>query len=328
MLGLMRIPGYARVLCVLSLILLSSCQPQPPGSFSGYVEGEYVYVSAPSGGHLLRLLVNRGDAVTNQQSLFELDPQPESSGVQAATARLAQAEADLANRRKPLRESELRALETELERLSALRNLASNNLSRRLTAATQNSGAFSPEQLDEATSALAELEARMARSQAELDTARLGSRPDEIQLAQKMVEMRRHELEQANWALKQKQALAPADGRIEDTLYREGEWVPPNAPVLYLLPPENRIVRFFVSETQLHEFNVGTPVLISWDGAKLPAKGTVRFIASQAEYTPPVIYSRQTRSQLVFLLEAAFNPDQPDLPAVGQPVDVTPTIRP
>ncbi len=328
MLHPMRMQGYARTLFILALVQLSSCQPPPQDRFPGYVEGDYVYVSAPSGGHLLELLAHRGSTVTNQQLLFILDPQPESAAAAAAKARLAQAESDLANRQKPLREPELRALEAELQRLTVLRELASNNLTRRLNASRQNPGTFSPEQMDEASSSLAELDTRIARGEAELQTARLGSRTDEIQVARNMVAMRQHELDQARWSLEQKQALSPANGLVQDTLYREGEWVPPNAPVLYLLPPENRLVRFFVRETQLHLFKVGTHVRISWDGATHPEEATVQFISSQAEFTPPVIYSRETRTQLVFLLEASFTPNASSLPAVGQPVDVAITPVP
>ena len=45
------------------------------------------------------------------------------------------------------------------------------------------------------------------------------------------------------------------------------------------------------------------------------------FIAKQSEFTPPVIYSVEERSKLVFLVEAL--PEKPGALRVGQPVDVS-----
>jgi HlyD family secretion protein len=109
---------------------------------------------------------------------------------------------------------------------------------------------------------------------------------------------------------------------VQDTLYRAGEWVATGNPVVELLPPANIKVRFFVPQAALPRIKPGQTVSVTFDGGPHAYSATVNFISTQAEFTPPVIYSRENRSKLVFMIEAKFSPaDAADL-RPGQPVDV------
>jgi HlyD family secretion protein len=105
-------------------------------------------------------------------------------------------------------------------------------------------------------------------------------------------------------------------------MYREGEWVPAGSPVLRMLPPENVKVRFFVPQTLVGALAIGQNVVLHCDGctANVPAK--ITFISPEAEYTPPIIYSNETRSKLVFMIEARPAPDKAVGLHPGQPVEV------
>jgi HlyD family secretion protein len=109
---------------------------------------------------------------------------------------------------------------------------------------------------------------------------------------------------------------------VFDTLYREGEWIAAGRPVVVLLPPQNVKLRVFVPQARLGSLHVGDPVRIFVDGAKDAVTGKVSFISPRAEYTPPVIYSRDERSKFVFLVEATFENAAAALLHPGQPVDV------
>ncbi len=128
-------------------------------------------------------------------------------------------------------------------------------------------------------------------------------------------------LEWARTRLARRRALSPADGTIQEVYYRPGETVQPGRPVIALLPPPNLKLRFFASEALLPEIKYGETVAVSCDGCEKGLTATVSFIAKSAEYTPPVIYSRDERAKLVFLIEA--RPAQPEKFRVGQPVTVT-----
>lgn len=127
---------------------------------------------------------------------------------------------------------------------------------------------------------------------------------------------------QARWQLAQKSIVAPAAGSVQDIYYRVGEWAPAGAPVVSLLPPQNRKLRFFVAETELGRLRPGASIRAHCDGCAAPISAQINFIATEAEFTPPVLYGRDQRARLVYRVEA--QPDAASAPRLhpGQPVDI------
>lgn len=121
--------------------------------------------------------------------------------------------------------------------------------------------------------------------------------------------------------LARRSAYSPADGTVHQIYYRPGENVQPGRPVIALLPPANLKIRFFAPEAKLPKLKIGDSVTVTCDGCDKDLKATISFIARSAEYTPPVIYSLEERSKLVYLIEA--RPAQPEKLRVGQPVSVS-----
>jgi HlyD family secretion protein len=120
--------------------------------------------------------------------------------------------------------------------------------------------------------------------------------------------------------LTRRSAFAPVSGSIQQIYFREGEMVPGQRPVLSIMPPGNMKVRFFVGETDLPKFALGDDVRVSCDNCAGDLTAKIYFIATMAEYTPPVIYSLDERNKLVYLIQA--RPNKPDSLRVGQPVSV------
>jgi HlyD family secretion protein len=132
----------------------------------------------------------------------------------------------------------------------------------------------------------------------------------------------RRRLDQTDWSFDQKKQSAPQAGLVYDTLFRQGEWVAAGKPVVVLLPPQNIKVRAFVPETRLGSIHYGETAQVTVDGVRSPFGGKVSYISPRAEYTPPVIYSRETRAKLVFMVELIFDPQAAANLHPGQPVDV------
>jgi len=144
---------------------------------------------------------------------------------------------------------------------------------------------------------------------------------DAIQ-AQREAEAR---LNSAKTRLARRKVVSPATGTIQQIYFRPGEMVAAGRPVVALLPPGNVKIRFFVPEAILPTIALGDTVRVRCDGCASDVDARVSFISRTAEYTPPVIYSLEERSKLVYLIEA--RPQQPESLRVGQPVTVLLTSR-
>jgi len=120
--------------------------------------------------------------------------------------------------------------------------------------------------------------------------------------------------------LSRRRGFAPVAGTIQRIYFREGEMTPAQRPVLSIMPPGNMKIRFFVPEPDLPKLKIGQDVRITCDNCAPDLVAKIYFIATQAEYTPPVIYSLEERNKLVFLIQA--RPNRPDRLRVGQPVTV------
>ena len=286
----------------------------------GYVEGEFVYVASPLAGILEKLYVQRGDQVSAGDRLFDLDNTPEKAARDEAQRRLAQAQANLQDAIKARRPSEIESIEAQLKQARAALEYSEIEFERQKK--LLESGAVSNQAYDRARSTRDQDKERVAQLEADLETANLGSRTDQIKAAEENVRAQEATLARAEWDLSQKRQSAPQAGVIFDTLFREGEWVAAGRPVVALLPPENIKVRAFVPETQIGSIHYGETVRVTVDGVKEPFIGKVTFISPRAEFTPPVIYSREARSKLVFMIEARFDPTVSKNLHPGQPVDV------
>jgi HlyD family secretion protein len=319
-----RMPTYARWTRLLAvgaaLALLAGCGDSTAPGFPGYVEGEYVRVAAPLAGSLARLSVQRGDQIALGAPLFALESEEERAARAQAEARVRQSEATLADLEKAKRPPEIAAAQAQLAQAQATLKQAEADLVRtRMLVADKF---LSPQKLDEAVATRDAATARVAELRAQVSVANMPARVDAIEAARADVKAAGNALAQAQWRLDQKTQNAPVAALVADTLYRQGEWVAAGAPVVSLLPPENVKLRFFVPETTLSSIRRGQRVSARCDGCASPIVARVTFIAPQAEYTPPVIYSRENRSKLVYLIEARPEPPNPALHP-GLPVEVT-----
>jgi len=175
--------------------------------------------------------------------------------------------------------------------------------------------------LDQAQASLTFSEKDFAR-QEQLALTPGSSTVRDLQLARSVRDEDSQRLAQAQWNFTEKEQSAPQTGLVFDTLYREGEWVDAGHPVVVLLPPANIEVRAFVPETEIGKIHPGDRAQVFIDGVSGPFQGTLRYIFPQAEYTPPVIYSEESRGKLVFMVEVDFDPDTAVKLHPGQPVDV------
>ncbi len=247
---------------------MTACS-QDNNALSGYIEGEYTYISSGVSGTLLTLNVKRGQTVKKDDLLFTLDPQPDEAAMESAKAKVGQMQAEV--------------------------DFAKIQLARQKTLYAHND---TPKSV-------------MDQAQTDYDSYI------------KQLQTMEQNVIQMQWAYEQKTVAAPISGYVNDTFFRVGEKVPANQPVLALLAPENIKVLFYIPEGQLSTIHLGQTIYFSCDGCnkqKIAAK--ISYISSEAEYTPPIIYSQGTRYKLVYLVRADIPADMITQFHPGQPVDI------
>ena len=286
----------------------------------GYVEGEYVRVAAPFAGTLVSLDAQRGAQVDTGAPLFALEAGSEDAAKREAEERLRKAGAQLDDLRKGKRPTEIGASRAQLEQAQVAANLSEREWRRQLDLVSK--GFVSQSAADNARATRDAERKKVEQMENDLATTMAGARPDEIRAAEAEAAAARQSLAQADWKLRQKSVTATVAGTVIDTLFVRGEWVPAGAPVVSLLPAGNVKVRFFVPESRLGAVKVGQKVSLSCDGCGNAIDASISFIAPQAEFTPPVIYSKDNRTKLVFLAEAKPAAQDASKLHPGQPVDV------
>jgi HlyD family secretion protein len=281
--------------------------------FTGYVVSQDIYMSSPVSGTLVSLAVQRGNRVTAGAPLCRVDPTVRAAQADQARAQISANQAQVEQQQSALAKAraDLAAAQAEADRDGAE--------ARRLAAAqSEKPGSVAQLQLDQAQAAY----------RGALD--KQGAAGSDVQAASAAIDAARAQVRQAEAGLTSAQRqlsdlapVAPSAGQIEDTMFKPGESVTANAPVVAIVPDGEVKVRFYVPEAQVNAYKPGRRVAIGCDGCRTGMTAMVDFVAARPEYTPPVIYSLDARQKLVFLVEAV--PSDPRALVPGQPMDVAPT---
>jgi len=308
-------------LLVLATLALAGCARPGPAGYQGYLEGDFVYVASPLAGRLETLAVQKGARVMAGMPLFTLERSAETATQQQAADQLRAAQARLEDLKKGSRPSELASLEARRDHAVAAAELSALELARQEN--LFKTQVISVNDFDRARLLHQQNLRAVDELTSQLATAGLGGRSDAIAAAGADVSAAAAAKERADWSVHQKAQSAPRAALVYDTLYREGEFVAAGLPVVALLPPENLKVRFFVPEADFAALKAGAPVRVALSGRPTPLAAHISYLSPQPEFTPPVLYNRDNRAKLVFMVEAVFDAAAPDLHP-GQPVDVTP----
>ena len=279
---------------------------------SGYIEGENLFLASPVAGTVASVSAVEGSRVAPGQQLFRIDPATLAAQGEQAQANVAAAQTQIAAAEANAQQaqSEVAAAEAQAER-------ARSDLARLLSVRRDDAAAVAGKDIDAAQAALREANARVAATRQTADARRA-----QVVTARAQTEQAVGGRREVGIRINQLSPSAPAAGRIEDVFFQPGEWVSANQPVVSLLPDNKVKVRFYVPEESLAHYRPGRSVRFTCDGCPSGLSATIRFVSPRPEFTPPVIYSRDSRDRLVYLVEAY--PRNPDRLNPGLPVDVEP----
>ena len=292
----------------------------PPPQYHGWVEADLLFVGADESGRLTGMTVREGEAVKAGAGLFTLQSDIQDADLKQAQGALDEAKARLAKAETAQqRPEEVAVLQAQEARAQAALENSQPELER--TRKLVERGIAPQMRLDQAKAANDRDLALLLEIRRQIEVARLKSRSEDIEAAREIVKQGEARLASAKTRHTQRQVSAPADSVVQEIYFRTGEIVPAGRPVVSLLPPGNLKLRFFVPQATLPQIELGDEVAVQCDGCAEGIKAQVTFIARQAEFTPPIIFSSEERAKLVFRVEAI--PRKPELLRVGQPTAIS-----
>lgn len=303
---------------VASLALLG-CDNQTDNSMLiGYIEADWIYSAPPQAGWIREMTVNEGQRVSAGEALYRLDDEAQVAALAEAEARLHQARENADDLASGARNEEILRLEARLAQARANLSKAKSDQERVLPLVER--GIEPASRRDEVVAQFELAEAAVNTAQREIEVAELAARPAQREAAQAAVDAALASVASASYQLQERTVSAPTEGRVEKLFLRQGEFATAGAAVLAILPDDALKVVFFVPQAVLPSVNLGGIIKVYADGLDSSLEGHIHFIAESAEFTPPIIYSRDARGDLVFRVEARI-PANSGLHA-GLPVDI------
>jgi len=307
------------MLIVITLTSLTGCWDRGE-HYQGYIDGEYINLASNYPGILKQLLVLRGDLVQKKQLLFVLDEQPQAAQLAQAQEQLTQAQNILNDLVNGQRNTILQAITAQRQQAEANLQLSITNLQRYKK--LLQTGAIDKATVDQAQSNYDRDVNAVKQYTANLEEAKQGARENAIKAQQAAVLAAQAAVTRSSWELAQKSVVAPIAGRIFDTYFKVGEFVNSQQPVLSLLAPENIRLIFYIPEPKRSSLSIGQIIYFTCDGCKGRTQAKINYISDIAEYTPPVIYSRESRDKLVYRVEAHMALKEAKHAYPGQPVEI------
>ena len=313
MTGRIRTVVIIVVVAVLAIVAWRLLAPAPrERMLSGYIEAESLFLAAPVAGTLSSVATQEGSRVAAGTRLFTIAPATLSAQSDQARAQVLQAQTQIAAAAANVDQAnaEAAAAAADVDR-------ARRDLERLLSVRRNDPGAVAGKDIDAARAALRNATARLnaARDLAQSRRAQVGSaRAQESQArgGEREVAIR----------LDQLSPPVPANGLVEDVFFQPGEWVNANQAVVSVIPDSKIKVRFYVPEQEVARYRPGRTVRFACDACHGRLTARIAYVSARPEFTPPIIFSRDSRDRLVFMVEAY--PTQPTRLMPGLPVDVEP----
>jgi HlyD family secretion protein len=315
---LSKIPAVPLLLaCIASL---AACDPSDGNTRSvGQLESDRIEITAEFAEPILERLVSEGQVVRRGDALIRQDSSRIATAIAEAMAALAQSRARQDELiRGPRREQIVAAqanvagAERDLEFRKAQFERATELLQRELA---------SPELRDQMKAALDAAEASVDVQRARLSELLSGTTVEELHQAEQVVLQAEARLAALDIDLERHTLTASVDGVLDSILFEPGERPLPGQPVAILLSGAQPYARIYVSETLRAQVRPGTPARIHVDGIAESFDGRVRWIASEATFTPYFALTEHDRGRLTYFAKVDVLGANERLPD-GVPVEV------
>jgi len=283
---------------------------------SGHVEATEVLVSTKVAGTIERLAVDEGSVVATGQEIAHIDTTDTELALAAARAERAQAEAELRLRRAGSRVEDVREAEAQVVRAEADLAGAARDLDRMEGLLSAGSG--TTKSRDDARTRRDVAAAGLDAARERLHRLKAGFRQEEKDAAAARLQATDARIAQLDQQVKDAVIASPVAGVVTQKLAEQGELAARGAGLVVVTDLASAWLNVYVAEPDLARIRLGQAAEVVTDDAQT-RRGRISFVASQAEFTPKNVQTRDERVKLVYKVKIALeNADglfKPGMPA-------------
>ena len=309
-----------QLLLVSTTLLLTACDSNGDKlRIVGELASDRIELTAEAAEPITEILVAEGEQVTQGQILMRQDPQRANARLAEADAFVRQTQARLDELVRGPRSEQIAAARANVD--GAVKELEYRQSEYKRIREIHARQLASPDLLDRAKAALDAALANDDVRRAQLQEMLSGTTLEELAQAEQALQqaVARRELSAIDVA--RHETRAPTDGIVDSRLFELGERPSPGQPMLILLSGEQPHARVYIPEEQRVNLRTGTTVTIFVDGLDKPLNGRVRWVASEAMFTPYFALTERDRGHLTYQAKVDIDIDGDRLPD-GIPVEV------
>jgi membrane fusion protein YbhG len=283
---------------------------------SGHIEAVDVRILTKVRGRLLERRVDEGDPVKKGDVIAVLDTIDNTLQLTQAEAERAAADANLRLKIAGARKQDIDQLQAQVEAAAATLDGAEKELSRQQGLIP---GGFTTVQARDNAEALRDTyKGQLDAAKQALSRAKAGSRVQEIDMARAQRDSADARVAQLKQMISDATIVSPVAGVVTEKIAEPGELLEAGSAVLVVTDLAQPWLTVYVPEPDLGRVKIGAPAEVVTDGGER-RQGKVTFVASQAEFTPKNVQTRDERVKLVFRVKVGLdNPDglfKPGMPA-------------
>ena len=286
----------------------------------GTLERDRLELIAESNERLVELFVEEGDRVTAGALLARQEAGAMEPRLAQSRASLAEAERRLGDLVEGPRSREIDEARATLK--GAESTLTTERREYQRVADLVERKLLSASDLDQARARRDAAQAARDEARARLRLLEEGTRPEQLAQARAAVDRAKAAVAELMVSAERYSVRAPRPGLIEALPYEVGERPPVGAPLVIMLADGAPYARVHVPEPLRVAFAAGTAVEVRIDGVTDPLPGTVRYVSSQASFTPYNSLTQKDRSRLAYLAEITLEGDAASNLPAGVPVQV------
>lgn len=310
---------------VASLLTLAACGGEDETNrVVGELASDRIELTAEAAEPITEILVAEGEAVTAGQLLLRQDAARAKARLAEAEAALAQAQARLDELIRGPRSEMIAAARANVN--GAVDELSFRESDYQRVQRVHAQKLASPELLDRAKAALDAANANLDLRRAQLQELLSGTTVEELAQAEQVVAQAMARRDQVAIDLARHETSAPVDGRMDSRLFEIGERPALGQPMLIMLAGEQPYARAYIPERLRVHVRPGTTATLFIDGLANTLDGRVRWVASEAAFTPYFALTERDRGRLAYEAKIDIDTSGDRLPD-GVPVEVVLDIR-